>query len=198
VGMNFTIELLNEKIDVKVIKRRTTKHTYLRLKSETLIEISTNIYFTENDAKYLIKNKKEWLEKRLQFLKTNCLSSNEYYFLGTKYEMGNIKIDFDIFYKEKSKEILPKIVDKYSNMMKLFPTKLKYRKNKRVWGSCNYKNEINFNIYLMKLPMELIEYVVIHELAHIKHKNHSKKFWNLVEYYCEDYKKREKLFRSFL
>jgi predicted metal-dependent hydrolase len=196
--MNFTIELLNEKIDVKVIKRRTTKHTYLRLKSETLIEISTNIYFTENDAKYLIKNKKEWLEKRLQFLKTNCLSSNEYYFLGTKYEMGNIKIDFDIFYKEKSKEILPKIVDKYSNMMKLFPTKLKYRKNKRVWGSCNYKNEINFNIYLMKLPMELIEYVVIHELAHIKHKNHSKKFWNLVEYYCEDYKKREKLFRSFL
>jgi predicted metal-dependent hydrolase len=196
--MNFTIELLNEKIDVKVIKRRTTKHTYLRLKSETLIEISTNIYFTENDAKYLIKNKKEWLEKRLQFLKTNCLSSNEYYFLGTKYQMGNIKIDFDIFYKEKSKEILPKIVDKYSNMMKLFPTKLKYRKNKRVWGSCNYKNEINFNIYLMKLPMELIEYVVIHELAHIKHKNHSKKFWNLVEYYCEDYKKREKLFRSFL
>jgi predicted metal-dependent hydrolase len=196
--MNFTIELLNEKIDVKVIKRRTTKHTYLRLKSETLIEISTNIYFTENDAKYLIKNKKEWLEKRLQFLKTNCLSSNEYYFLGTKYEMGNIKIDFDIFYKEKSKEILPKIVDKYSNMMKLFPTKLKYRKNKRVWGSCNYKNEINFNIYLMKLPMELIEYVVIHELAHIKHKNHSKKFWNLVEYYCEDYKKREKLFRNFL
>jgi predicted metal-dependent hydrolase len=196
--MNFTIELLNEKIDVKVIKRRTTKHTYLRLKSETLIEISTNIYFTKNDAKYLIKNKKEWLEKRLQFLKTNCLSSNEYYFLGTKYQMGNIKIDFDIFYKEKSKEILPKIVDKYSNMMKLFPTKLKYRKNKRVWGSCNYKNEINFNIYLMKLPMELIEYVVIHELAHIKHKNHSKKFWNLVEYYCEDYKKREKLFRNFL
>ncbi len=196
--MNFTIELLNEKIDVKVIKRRTTKHTYLRLRSKNLIEISTNIYFTKNDAKYLIENKIEWLEKRLQFLKTNCLSSREYYFLGTKYEMGNIKIDFDIFYKEKSKEILPRIVDKYSNMMKLFPTKLKYRKNKRVWGSCNYKNEINFNINLMKLPMELIEYVVIHELAHIKHKNHSKKFWNLVEYYCEDYKKREKLFRNFL
>ncbi len=196
--MNFIIELLNEKIDVKVIKRRTTKHTYLRLRSMNLIEISTNIYFTKNDAKYLIENKKEWLEKRLQFLKTNCLSSSKYYFLGTKYKMGNIKIDFDTFYKEKSKEILPKIVDKYSNIMKLFPTKLKYRKNKRVWGSCNYKNEINFNIYLMKLPIELIEYVVIHELAHIQHKNHSKKFWNLVEYHCKDYKEREKLFKDFL
>ena len=82
--MNFTIELLNEKIDVKVIKRRTTKHTYLRLRSKNLIEISTNIYFTKNDAKYLIENKIEWLEKRLQFLKTNCLSSREYYFLGTR------------------------------------------------------------------------------------------------------------------
>ncbi len=83
--------------------------------------------------------------------------------------------------------------------MKLFPTSIKYRKNKNTWGgSCNYKNGLNFNTLLSKFPLEVIEYIVIHELAHIKHKNHSKEFWNLVYYYCQDYKNREKLLRSFL
>ncbi len=50
----------------------------------------------------------------------------------------------------------------------------------------------------MKFPIELMEYVVIHELAHIQHKNHSKDFWNLVKEFCPDYKQREKLFKNFL
>jgi len=196
--MNFTVELLNKKIDVKVIKKRTTKHTYLRVKSLDKIEISSNIYFSSNDAKSLIEKKKVWLEKRLQYFENSSLSTNEYYFLGEKYKIDGLNIDFDQFYKEKSLEIIPRLVDKYSKQMQLFPTKLKYRKNKRTWGSCNYKNEINFNINLMKLPLELIEYVVIHELAHIKHKNHSKNFWALVYEYCNDYKQRERLFKNFL
>ncbi len=82
--------------------------------------------------------------------------------------------------------------------MQLFPTSIKYRKNKRTWGSCNFKNGLNFNTLLVKFPLEVIEYVVIHELAHIKYKNHSKDFWNLVYKYCSDYKKREETLKSFL
>lgn len=196
--MNFIVEILNEKIEIKVIKKRTTKHTYLRLRSKNIIEISTNIFFTLDDAKQLIDKKIVWIEKGLQSLKHNGLAKDEYFYLGQKYKIGDLQIDFDNFYKEKAKEFIPKLVDKYSKQMNLYPTKLKYRKNKRTWGSCNYKNELNFNIFLMKFPVEQIEYVVIHELAHIKHKNHSKKFWLLVEKYCYDYKQREKIFKSFL
>ena len=82
--------------------------------------------------------------------------------------------------------------------MNLFPTSISYRKNKRTWGSCNYKNGLNFNILLMKFPIEVMEYVIIHELSHIKHKNHSKDFWNLVSFYCPNYKEVEKSFKKFL
>ncbi|XPV69797.1 MAG: M48 family metallopeptidase [Halarcobacter sp.] len=196
--MNFIEEIFNKKIEIKVIKKRTTRHTYLGVKSENLIEISTNIFFTINDAKKLIDKKRDWLEKALKNFENKTLASNEYYYLGQKYEMQQLQIDIDFFYKQKAKEIIPKLVDKYSKLMGLYPTNLKYRKNKRTWGSCNYKNGLNFNILLMKFPLELVEYVVIHELAHIKYKNHSKRFWALVEKYCSDYKQREKLFKSFL
>ena len=64
--------------------------------------------------------------------------------------------------------------------------------------SLYYKNGLNFNILLMKFPIEVMEYVIVHELAHIKHKNHSKDFWNLVAVYCSNYKEVEKLFKNFL
>jgi len=81
--------------------------------------------------------------------------------------------------------------------MNLFPSKVSFRFNKTRWGSCSYKNSIVFNYYLSKLPIELIEYVVVHELAHIEHKNHSKKFWDLVEKYLSDVKIRRKKLREF-
>ena len=89
-------------------------------------------------------------------------------------------------------------MEEYSKIMDLFPSSISYRKNKRTWGSCNYKNGLNFNILLMKFPIEIMEYVIIHELAHIKYKNHSKDFWNLVAIYCPNYKEIEKKFKNFL
>ena len=98
---------------------------------------------------------------------------------------------------EKAKEIIPNIVDKYSEKMSLFPNTLKFRKNKSRWGSCSGLNNINLNIFLMKLPLEAIEYVVVHELAHIKHKNHSRRFWNLVEEFIPNYKSIEKTIKTY-
>jgi predicted metal-dependent hydrolase len=76
--------------------------------------------------------------------------------------------------------------------MNLYPINIKYRKMKRRWGSCDSKNELTFNTQLLKLSSDLIDYVVVHELSHIKHKNHSKRFYETLKSYLPEYKMLEK------
>ena len=67
-------------------------------------------------------------------------------------------------------------------------SEIKYRKMKSRWGSCSSKRVLTFNTELIKINKELIDYVIVHELAHIKHMNHSKQFHALVEKYLPDSK----------
>lgn len=60
---------------------------------------------------------------------------------------------------------------------------------KSAWGICYSNKNLSFNSLLFTMPMEIIEYVIIHELCHLKHLNHSKEFWALVEEHCPNYKK---------
>jgi len=94
----------------------------------------------------------------------------------------------DNFYKEEAKQFVPFLVEKWSKQMDLTPTNIRFRKTKRQWGSCSGKNVLSFNTMMMKLPQDVIQYIVIHELAHIQHKHHQKSFWKLVEKYIPDYK----------
>lgn len=197
--MSFQIEIEEKIITVELKNRKNIKHCYLRILKENLIEIKANRYFTLYDAKKLIEKKSEWIKSSIKKLSKNRLNEDEFSYLGEikKLEDFNIK-NLDIFYKKEIQKILPSKVEELSKKMQLFPTSISFRKNKRTWGSCNYKNGLNFNILLMKFPIEVMEYVIIHELAHIKHKNHSKDFWNLVEVYCPNYKEVEKRFKNSL
>lgn len=64
------------------------------------------------------------------------------------------------------------------------------------WGSCSSKGNLNYNIKLMLMPLEVIDYIVVHELSHLVHMNHSKDFWSYVEKYMPDYKVREEKLKS--
>ena len=197
--MSFQIEINQRLVTVHLEKRRNIKHVYLRVLNPNLIQIKTNIYYTLLDARDLIEKKLAWIENSIIRLEEKNINEDEFLYLGERKKIEDFKIkNIDNFYKKEIVKYLPNLVDEYSKKMNLFPTSIKYRKNKRTWGSCNYKNGLNFNILLMKFPIELMEYVVIHELAHIKHKNHSKKFWDLVKEFCPDYKQREKIFKNFL
>jgi len=103
----------------------------------------------------------------------------------------------DTFYKQKAEVKILNLVSKYSDLMKLFPEHIGFRKSKTKWGSCSERNRITFNPELMKLSSSLVEYAVIHELAHVKYKNHSNDFWNLIQKYMYDYKVKEEQLRSF-
>ncbi len=195
----FKVKINYEIYNVIVKKKISNKHVYLRLKDKNLLEISANKYFSKLDAVDLINRQKEWIVNRRDVFLRKEKNKNSYLLFGERYSLEGInEVELDKLYKKKAKELIPKLVDEFANKMNLYPTSIKYRKNKRTWGSCNYKNGLNFNILLTQFPLEVIEYVVIHELAHIEHKNHSKAFWALVKRYCKDYKQREKLLKSFL
>jgi hypothetical protein len=103
----------------------------------------------------------------------------------------------DKFYKVEAKRIILPIVGCWAAKMQVVPNKISFRKNKSRWGSCSWQNNLSLNFLLMKLPVKTIEYIVVHELAHITHKNHSKSFWSLVEIFLPDYLERRKILREF-
>jgi len=103
----------------------------------------------------------------------------------------------DRFYKTEAEKYLPAIVEKYAAQMQLFPKAIRFRKTKRQWGSCSGQNVLSFNTMLMKLPEEVIAYVVVHELAHIEHKHHQRSFWELVERHMPDYKARISVLHTY-
>jgi len=92
------------------------------------------------------------------------------------------------FYKEEARQFLPSFVERWSDIMGLKPNKISFRKTKRQWGSCSAKNDLSFNTMTMKLPHDVIQYIIVHELAHIKHKHHQKSFWKEIEKYMPEYK----------
>ena len=96
------------------------------------------------------------------------------------------------WYREKAYEYLKERLDYYSKMVEVGYNSLTIKDIKSRWGSCSSKGNINLDIKLMLLPPELIDYIVLHEVCHLKEMNHSKGYWTLVEGYMADYLVREK------
>ena len=88
----------------------------------------------------------------------------------------------------KAKEELPAIVKKYADLMEVTYNRITIRHQKTRWGSCTKTGNLSFNCLLMKIPENVRDYVIIHELAHRKELNHSSKFWTIVAEYCPWYK----------
>lgn len=102
-----------------------------------------------------------------------------------------------IIYRKECLSILPERVASLAGKYDFKYQKLSFRNNISNWGSCTYDNCINLNIKLMKLPDEVIDYVILHELCHTVEKNHSESFWQLVEKVCPEYKKLRAELKKF-
>ena len=97
---------------------------------------------------------------------------------------------------DAAKQELPPKVRYYADLMGLYPTGLKITSARTRFGSCSGKNSICFSWRLMDYPEPAIDYVVVHELAHIAHHDHSPQFWALVERYLPDYRQRRAMLRE--
>lgn len=97
--------------------------------------------------------------------------------------------------KKRTYEIIAPFIEYYSKLMGVKPEKVSINSAKTRFGSCSSKKSLNFSCRLALYPIDAIEYVCVHELAHILEMNHSKKFWQIVEKYLPNYKESKKLLK---
>lgn len=169
-------------MEIKII-RSNRKTLSLSVDDELNAVVRAPFYVSSEKINAFVSNNAEWLErtaerKELQLKKYNL----------TDAQLNNLI--------NSAKEIIPERVKYFSALMNLKPTGVKITKAKKRFGSCSGKNSLCFSCYLMLYPIEAIDYVVVHELAHIKHHNHSKDFYALIYQYMPDYKQREKMLKS--
>ncbi|NLB89364.1 MAG: M48 family metallopeptidase [Syntrophomonadaceae bacterium] len=103
-----------------------------------------------------------------------------------------IKKALEGWYRERAREVINERVKYYQFVIGAKPAKVTIKEQKKRWGSCSSKVNLNFNWKLIMAPPAIIDYVVVHEMAHLIHLNHSKQFWDLVESILPDYKERRK------
>lgn len=103
-----------------------------------------------------------------------------------------VKKLLETYFKQQAEQLILERLEFISRQTLLIPTKVTIRQYRARWGSCNNRGELSFNYLLMMLPLHIIDYVIIHELCHLVHLNHSKDFWQLVKEYCPNFKAAKK------
>jgi predicted metal-dependent hydrolase len=111
---------------------------------------------------------------------------------SSKPKEEQVKQKLEAWYKQRAEEYLTQRLDYWQQRMGLYSSSNKIKGYKRRWGCCSGTGQIALNWKLIFADDELIDYVVIHEIAHLQHMNHSKSFWLLVEQYCADWKRLRK------
>ncbi len=109
---------------------------------------------------------------------------------------NKIKQALENWYKDKAKEKLHERVEYYQNYFDIKPTKIIVKDQRKRWGSCTGEQELLFNWRCIMAPSPVLDYIVVHEMCHLIHKNHSKEFWQLLKRVLPDYEDRKARLRD--
>ena len=200
----------NKEYEVVIIKKNN-KNTYIRVKEDLKIYVTTSRLATKQYIKLLLDNNIDSIKKMIEEQTKQLKKKDYFYYLGEKYEVfiddvEGIKFLDDAIFVEsekylnkwlnkKIKELFQERLDyNYNRYQEKIPyPKLKIRTMKTRWGVCNIRdNSVTLNTKLIEYDIEKLDYVIIHELSHFIHFNHSKAFWNQVSIYTPNYKQIRK------
>lgn len=109
-----------------------------------------------------------------------------------KINRDKIKIKIVVWYKEFALKTIEDRLPIFAAQLGLYPTEVKIRSYKSRWGACREDGIIIFNWRIIQAPVEITDYVIVHELCHLKFMNHSKQYWSLVESVYPNYKESRK------
>ena len=180
--MNMLTEIIlndkvtNENIRVQVI-RSGRKSLGLEVRPDGTVLARIPARLSDRELKAFIEKQQDWILKKVDQVK--------------KRADARTKI------KVPSMDALSDRVKYYCAVMQVKVGRITIRNQKTRWGSCSSAGNVNFNYQLYYLSDELLDYVVVHELAHRRHMDHSKEFWSEVARYCPDYRARRKQLKEY-
>ena len=194
------IKINGNDVEVIVTKKLSNKNTYLRIKKDLKLYVTTSSLVSDRKIKNIIEENMDSIIKMYEKQENKQENKDEFYFLGKKYgkiltsnfdiTLGDTKafvgknVDVDKWYKKQAEKIF---LERLNYWYDRFCFKIPYpnltiRKMTTRWGVCNSKlKRVTLNLELIKKEPECLDYVIVHELSHFIEMNHSNRFWNVVE-----------------
>lgn len=174
--MKKQIELHKKQIEytLKMSKRARRMRLAIYCDGNFVVTVPKNM--SESVVEQFIINKSKWIIDKLEYFKS---------FSGQEINK-NTKKDYTE-YKEQALALTQRRIEYFSKVYGFKFNKINIKNQKTRWGSCSRKGNLNFNYKIVFLPKKLADYIIIHELCHLKEFNHSHKFWNLVAEIIPDY-----------
>ena len=196
---------------VNFIKNRRSKNIKIRVKPDQSVHVSFPFYVSSSEVSQFVMKSINWITEQQQKFETKKSKIEAGQFQTklhsvviiegsenkTKVNFTEIEIrlaDFDSdssrnylenvmigIYRYEAKKLLTPKINELAQKHGFQINKITIRNNKRNWGSCSSKNNISLNLQMMKLPDELIEYILLHELVHTRIKNHGPQFWKKLD-----------------
>ena len=206
------LEIDNIKYEVEIIKKNN-RNTYIRVKNGKVL-VTTNYLTSKNSIMKLINDNIDTIKKMIDKDKKRLDKQEEFYYFGKKYDLiyGFNEIEFSDnkmyannsrdFKKYLDKEIIRIYKERLDYWYNVFEEdipvpNLKIRNMTSRWGVCNIKNHnVTLNYQLSKYDSSCLDYVIVHELSHFIHPNHSREFWSLVGKYYPKYKECRKMLKE--
>ena len=162
---------------------RTCRKTVAIYIKDCRVIVRAPMRYPARDIGRFVESKKGWIEKHLAEQQERAERRAELPAPDKK----QIRL-----YKEQASKIIPERIILFAHPMGVRPSDIRIGSAKKSWGSCSSSGRLTFSWRLMMAPPEAIDYVVVHELAHLKQLNHSKAFWKIVEEVMPDWKKRRR------
>lgn len=214
--MHVTID--NEDYEVIITRKRGNRNTYLRVKNDMKIYVTTNTLVPNREIEKLIYNNTSFITKMIDKIEKKNNKDDNFYYLGSMYTpvrtstkgivLGSqsvflgkdtTKEDIDKWYRKEAEKVFSEHLE---NCYRLYTRDIPHpsltiRKMTSRWGVCNTRSKrVTLNLELIKMPLFCLDYVIYHELSHLIYANHSREFWNLVEENCPEYKKIRKYMKE--
>ena len=207
------------RIDYDLIRsRRKTVAIHIR---DCHVIVRAPLRYPVREINRFVESKNAWIKKHLSVQQERASQARDFkldygsdiLYLGHTYKIASeegvqgtfycpsglneeqIKKKLILFYKERAGEIIPELIASFAPRLFVKPANVRIGSAKRSWGSCTSSGRLTFSWRIMMASPEAIEYLVVHELAHLKQLNHSEKFWDVVASVLPDWKERRKELR---
>lgn len=163
-----TVQLYNQSLEYNLRKSKRAKRLRLSVYYDGNLVVTLPKGFPEYKVEKYILGKSKWIQEKIDFF--------------SKTFSKKLRLSQDDYLKQKNRvfELVNKRLDYFNKDYQYKYNNIAIKNQKTRWGSCSKNKNLNFNFRIFLLPQEMQDYVIVHELCHLKELNHSRKFWNLI------------------